>query len=308
MAISELIMPKMGESIMEATILRWHKNVGDFVKMDETLLDIATDKVDSEVPSTAQGVITELLYNVNDVVPVGSVLARIETEVFATVETPATTAFATSHFEEPVAFAMPEPVYHQPAYSAPQQEFIPFVPTSTEQIISNNNRFFSPLVLNIANSEGLSLSELERIPGTGADGRVSKKDVLQYIADKRAGRVPTYVPQYVQQPQQFFTTPAEPVFTPVSVPQDFSTPIENTLSVPVVDEVIHHKTETDFYPSAETAATVAAASFMVDEDVAPKVEEFIPPSFANVEPIDNPNRRYCCRNSSRFLCCCRNCN
>ena len=78
MAIAELVMPKLGESIMEATILKWHKKVGDPVKQDETVLDIATDKVDSEVPSTAEGVISEILFNVNDVVPIGTVIARVD--------------------------------------------------------------------------------------------------------------------------------------------------------------------------------------------------------------------------------------
>src|SRR6478736_5675715 len=81
MATVDLVMPKMGESIMEATILKWHKQPGDHVKMDETVLEIATDKVDTEVPSTAQGIIEQILYNVNDVVPVGSVIAKIKTEV-----------------------------------------------------------------------------------------------------------------------------------------------------------------------------------------------------------------------------------
>src|SRR5438876_9616116 len=81
MAIVDLVMPKMGESIMEATILKWHKQPGDHVKMDETVLEIPTDKVDTEVPSTTEGVVQELLYNVNDVVPVGSVIARVKTEI-----------------------------------------------------------------------------------------------------------------------------------------------------------------------------------------------------------------------------------
>jgi pyruvate/2-oxoglutarate dehydrogenase complex dihydrolipoamide acyltransferase (E2) component len=81
MAIVDLVMPKMGESIMEATILKWHKQPGDHVKMDETILEIATDKVDTEVPSTAEGIIEQILYNVNDVVPVGSVIAKIKTDV-----------------------------------------------------------------------------------------------------------------------------------------------------------------------------------------------------------------------------------
>src|SRR3954464_9230965 len=89
MAIVDLVMPKMGESIMEATVLKWHKKPGDHVKMDETLLDIATDKVDSEVPSTTAGVVTELLYKENDVVPVGAVIARIEAGGAAAAVAPA---------------------------------------------------------------------------------------------------------------------------------------------------------------------------------------------------------------------------
>ena len=104
MAIAELVMPKLGESIMEATILKWHKKVGDSVQLEETVLDIATDNVDSEVPSTAAGVITEILYNVNDVVPIGAVIARIETGGSA-----ATSA-------APAAAAAPQPA---PATSAP---------------------------------------------------------------------------------------------------------------------------------------------------------------------------------------------
>src|SRR3954452_1829268 len=92
MALVDLVMPKMGESIMEATVLKWHKNTGDSVKQDETILEIATDKVDTEVPSTTAGTIKELLYNVNDVVPVGVVIARIETNQEAASEetTPST--------------------------------------------------------------------------------------------------------------------------------------------------------------------------------------------------------------------------
>ncbi len=189
MAIAELVMPKLGESIMEATILKWNKKVGDHVKQDETVLDIATDKVDSEVPSTAEGVITEILFNVNDVVPIGTVIARINTagdsaavvEVPAPVETPKpievpSPAVTTTPIAEPVA----EPVAE-----------IPYVPAEAPVLLEKaaTNRFYSPLVLNIANSEGVSLSELERIPGTGTDGRVSKKDILAYVADKKSGKV-----------------------------------------------------------------------------------------------------------------------
>jgi 2-oxoglutarate dehydrogenase E2 component (dihydrolipoamide succinyltransferase) len=175
MAIVDLVMPKMGESIMEATILKWLKKPGDSVKMDETLLEIATDKVDSEVPSTAEGTIVEILFNENDVVPVGKVIARINTSV---------------------SLAAP----------APQQSSTP-VPTPTAQTpISNNNsnsgstsaKFYSPLVLNIASSEGVSMTELEQINGTGNEGRVTKKDILNYVAARKSGQQPAPVANTIQ--------------------------------------------------------------------------------------------------------------
>ncbi|MGV3767723.1 MAG: dihydrolipoamide acetyltransferase family protein [Chitinophagaceae bacterium] len=171
MAMVDLVMPKMGESIMEATILKWHKNPGDYVKMDETLLEIATDKVDSEVPSTAEGTLEEVLFQVNDVVSVGSVIARIRTGQEATS-----------------ASAAPAPT------PTPESNEVPATENTTvvqeERPVTNGGaRFYSPLVLNIAGSEGVSLSELENIPGSGNDGRVTKKDILQYVADKKAGNV-----------------------------------------------------------------------------------------------------------------------
>jgi len=171
MALVDLVMPKMGESIMEATILKWHKKPGDAVKQDETVLEIATDKVDTEVPSTSEGTIKEILYNVNDVVPVGSVIARIETEQEAA--TNATT---------------PTPAPEETTEAEAPQE-VPYVPEKHTTASANGNRFYSPLVLNIANSEGISMMELETIHGTGNEGRVTKKDILQYVHDKKAGKI-----------------------------------------------------------------------------------------------------------------------
>jgi 2-oxoglutarate dehydrogenase E2 component (dihydrolipoamide succinyltransferase) len=168
MALVDLVMPKMGESIMEATILKWHKKVGDAVKMDETVLEIATDKVDSEVPSTAEGVIEEILYKENDVVPVGKVIVRIQSGG-AAVSAPAQTA----------AVPTPTPAPAAPVTAAPQP-----APASAPVAVTGGNKFYSPLVLNIASSEGVSMSELERIPGTGNEGRVTKKDILAYVANR----------------------------------------------------------------------------------------------------------------------------
>jgi 2-oxoglutarate dehydrogenase E2 component (dihydrolipoamide succinyltransferase) len=177
MAIAELVMPKLGESIMEATILKWHKKLGDSVQLDETVLDIATDKVDSEVPSTVAGIITEILFNVNDVVAIGTVIARIETNTPGPAEQ--TTPIKEPDIEHPLPEAIEEDIKDIP--------YVPQVPQPAPATNPTTNRFYSPLVLNIANSEGIPLSELEKIPGTGNDGRVSKKDILQYLENKRAG-------------------------------------------------------------------------------------------------------------------------
>ena len=185
MATVDLIMPKLGESIMEATILKWNKQLGENVTMDETVLEIATDKVDSEVPSTASGVIEEILFSVNDVVPVGIVIARIRTEASErTVHIPASPTprqQETKHKEPEATVAIVESSVHHP--------------TTNYKPSTNGNRFYSPLVLNIAASEGVSMTELEKIPGTGNEGRVSKKDILQYVSDKKKGTAPGYRPQ-----------------------------------------------------------------------------------------------------------------
>jgi 2-oxoglutarate dehydrogenase E2 component (dihydrolipoamide succinyltransferase) len=211
MAIAELVMPKLGESIMEATILKWHKKVGDHVKLDETVLDIATDKVDSEVPSTVEGIITEILYNINDVVPIGTVIVRVETTTLV-VPAPITTVEPPVVVETPPVAETPPPVAETP----PPVVEVPYTPSAPMvELMAKpaSNRFYSPLVLNIANSEGINLSELERIPGTGNDGRVSKKDILQYVADKKAGKVPTYqpAPVYAAAPQYIAAVTPTPV-------------------------------------------------------------------------------------------------
>jgi len=204
MAIVDLVMPKMGESIMEATILKWHKNPGDTVKMDETVLEIATDKVDSEVPSTAQGVISEVLFGVNDVVPIGTVIARINTEAAAAAATPAP--------------SQPAPRQEAPAATASATPQQPSTPASRPQPTVTGNRFYSPLVLNIAAQEGISMSELENIPGTGNEGRVSKKDILQYLSDRRSGKAATTTPEAPRQETQQMIIPASRVETAAAAP------------------------------------------------------------------------------------------
>jgi 2-oxoglutarate dehydrogenase E2 component (dihydrolipoamide succinyltransferase) len=171
MSMIDLEMPKLGESIMEATILKWHKKPGDTVAQDETILDIATDKVDSEVPSTAAGIIAEILFKENDVVPIGTVIARISTGA-----------------ENPVAASAPVAPPPPPAVTEIESQDIPYTPPPANApapaVSVGSPRFYSPLVLKIAQEEGISMAELETIPGTGLEGRVSKKDILSYLQNR----------------------------------------------------------------------------------------------------------------------------
>jgi 2-oxoglutarate dehydrogenase E2 component (dihydrolipoamide succinyltransferase) len=182
MAQYELIMPKMGESITEATILKWNKKEGDTINIDDAVLEIATDKVDSEVPSPVAGVLQKILFNENDVVAVGKVVALIETSVGATTSVVSSTP--APELKKEVAVAAPQ-VQQQTA------------------IAPVGDRFYSPLVLNIARQEGVALSELETMPGTGQGGRVTKKDILQYVENKKNGvAAPVAATMSVQEVQQ----------------------------------------------------------------------------------------------------------
>ncbi len=182
MSLVDLVMPKMGESIMEATILKWLKKPGDRIDQDEPLLEIATDKVDSEVPSTAAGELAEVLFAENAVVPIGTVIARIRTQ-----------AGAAAPAKAPLSSA---PISEEP-------EEVPYQPTTEKIQTASGPRFYSPLVLKIAQEEGISMAELEQVPGTGMDGRVSKKDILTYLENRGSAQPqPAYTPvQHLVQQQ-----------------------------------------------------------------------------------------------------------
>lgn len=173
MARIEIIMPQMGESITEGTIVRWHKKVGDPVRKDETLLEISTDKVDSEIPSPAAGTLAEILTPENGTVSVRTVIAYLETEGAAAAPGP-----------RPAPAVVPSAKPEQAAPAAVPQKEVP----SPE-----GGRFYSPLVLNIARSEGIPLTELESLPGTGEGGRLTKKDLLAYVASRKV--TPPSAPQ-----------------------------------------------------------------------------------------------------------------
>ena len=205
MAQVELIMPKMGESIMEATILNWVKNVGDTVEVDETILEIATDKVDSEIPSPVAGTIAEVRFNENDVVEVGTVIALIATEgedvkpvdspsVESSPAKPSTNGNGSVEKPQPPKPA-PKPTPEPAVAVAPvaSAESIAEVPRTS----AATGRFYSPLVRNIAASEGISVGELDSIEGSGKDGRVTKNDILAYVGNRQTA--PTPQPQVSQQ-------------------------------------------------------------------------------------------------------------
>lgn len=172
MAKFELTLPKMGESVAEATITSWLKEVGDTIDLDDAVLEIATDKVDSEVPSEVEGVLIEKLFNVNDVVQVGQVLAIIETNTNEALKTnqKSSSSIEESHTVKDIASQLTENIQTVKEFIAP--------------VVSTGARFYSPLVKNIAKEEGISQDELNRILGTGKDGRVTKNDIISYIANK----------------------------------------------------------------------------------------------------------------------------
>ena len=169
--IIEIVMPKMGESITEGTIIEWRKKPGEAIEKDEILLEIGTDKVDSEIPSSHKGIITELLAKPNDVIDVGKVIARIETEEKSGVQIIEKTKDETIDNDE---FLL-EPVE--------TQKKVNFVEKKEE--ISRGKKFFTPVVLKIAKDEDISRSDLESMEGTGRDGRVTKKDILAFIGEKQ---------------------------------------------------------------------------------------------------------------------------
>lgn len=175
-------MPKLGESVQEATITKWFIKEGDRIEEDEALFEVATDKVDSEIPSPVDGVVKKILFELNALVPVGETVAIITTE----------------DDEEPVSEATPEVKKSEPEKETVSEQKVTTtetpkaaeVPESVSgEEASSSGRFYSPLVLSIANAEKVSMTELESIPGSGLNGRVQKKDILTYIESRKSGKV-----------------------------------------------------------------------------------------------------------------------
>ncbi|WP_282165901.1 dihydrolipoamide acetyltransferase family protein [Cellulophaga baltica] len=173
----ELKLPQMGESVAEATLTTWLKEVGDTIEMDEAVFEIATDKVDSEVPSEVEGVLVEKLFNVDDIISVGQTVAIIEIQGGAS---------------EPATAPVSQPAQEDVAAASSIEQEI----ESVQEIVdtptadySSTDRFYSPLVKNIAKEEGISIADLEAIVGTGKEGRVTKNDILAYVENRKTGNV-----------------------------------------------------------------------------------------------------------------------
>ena len=189
MASVEMLMPKMGESIIEGTILTWLKKEGDSIEADESVLEVATDKVDTEVPATHGGILKKILAKEGDVVAVGTAIAIIEINAEASNDTPAAPATAKEVL-----------VQAAPALTAS------LITTAEPEAPSHSDgRFYSPLVKSIAKEEGISTDELSRIPGSGAEGRVTKQDMLDYLAARSNGHSKntgvTKTPPSISQPK-----------------------------------------------------------------------------------------------------------
>ncbi len=183
----ELTMPKMGESVAEATITQWLKNEGDSIALDESVLTIATDKVDSDIPSPVAGVLVKKLFNENDVIQVGQVIAHIDTGDGKAAAPAASNPQPAASSQQPAASSeQPAAASQQPATSSQQPQASSQQPAASVAK-GSGNRFYSPLVRSMAAQEGVSQGDLDTIEGSGQDGRVTKQDLLAYLAQRASG-------------------------------------------------------------------------------------------------------------------------
>ena len=220
----ELKLPQMGESVAEATLTSWLKEVGDPVEADEAVFEIATDKVDSEVPSEVDGILVEKRFQVDDVIQVGQVVAVIERNGSA----PASGGGAKA--AEATAATEPEP----PAAAEAALRVEQALQATAPAVSSSSDRFYSPLVRNMAREEGISQEELDRIPGTGKDGRVTKNDMLAYL-ETRGTAAPAAAPAPAPAPAPAATAPVAPApKTEGARPE----PAKSEISLAEGDEVI----------------------------------------------------------------------
>ncbi|EMR04818.1 dihydrolipoamide acetyltransferase family protein [Cesiribacter andamanensis] len=244
MARVEMVMPKMGESIMEGTILSWLKKEGDSIEQDESVLEVATDKVDKEVPATHGGILEKILAKEGEVIQVGAPIAIINTN--GSSDAPATASASSSSDAAPAAqpAAPAAPAAQAPAAEKPA-----------------GDRFYSPLVLNIARQEGIGMQELEDLPGTGKEGRVTKKDILAYVENRST------------QPQQAAPQAAipSPQPGPAAQPQAAAAP-KVSVSIGANDEIIE----------MDRMRRMIAERMVDSKRIAPHVTSFVEADVTNI--------------------------
>jgi 2-oxoglutarate dehydrogenase E2 component (dihydrolipoamide succinyltransferase) len=247
----QLVMPKMGESIAEATIIKWLKNEGDVIAIDETVLEIATDKVDSEVPSPKAGILVKKLYKDGDVIAVNMPIAIIELSGSASA-TPAA-PIAAAVVEAPKVITQIEAtVSHAINIAAPVTG------------VAGSNKFYSPLVLNIAREENVSMSELETIAGSGNEGRVTKRDILTFVSN-RAGGI------------------SQPVAAPVSMPAAISTPMIEAPKTPApVAAAVTSVSGGDEIIEMDRMRKLIADHMVMSKQTSPHVTSFVEADVTNM--------------------------
>jgi 2-oxoglutarate dehydrogenase E2 component (dihydrolipoamide succinyltransferase) len=249
MAQYELIMPKMGESVAEATITNWLKNEGDNIDADESVLEIATDKVDSEVPSPVEGILVKKLFNENDVVQVGQAIAIINTGG-------ANDASANGQATEAAA-AKPEVAVVEATIAAAETTAV----VHADVAKSSNGKFYSPLVRSIANAENISQTELDAISGTGKEGRVTKSDILSYVENRGSAPAPV-------------AAAPQAAAAPVAVPQAAAPAVKAAPSIPVYegDEIIE----------MDRMRKIIAENMVMAKRTAPHVTSFVEADVTNI--------------------------
>ena len=254
MATFDLIMPKMGESVAEATIIKWTKNEGDKIKLDETVLEIATDKVDSEIPSPFEGTLVKRLFKEGDVVQVGTVIATISSDAAASVS-------STPKVETPVSKT--ETVVNK----------VESAPAVTQALtnFADSDKFYSPLVKSIAKEEGISLAELDSIKGTGQDGRVTKADILAYLPN-RGKSSGTVVAEVSQQSQTTSTETKTSSSAPVNLGDNTVIVQRPAVSVGAGDEIVE----------MDRMRKLIADHMVMSKHVSPHVTSFVEADVTNL--------------------------
>lgn len=229
--IVEIAMPKMGESVMEGTIIKWHKKVGDKIKKDETIFEISTDKVDTEIPSPEEGTLIEILVGEQETVAVGTVVAKLV--VGSDVQIPVQSETKEEVFEEEVSAAMHD------SFSAMKQ--------TRDEFTTDSDRFYSPLVLSIAQKENVSSEELNKISGSGIDGRVTKKDILSYIEQRKSKLTkPIFEAPITTQPTISKAAAPSPSFVPETSQPTYSSsdvvkiPMDN-IRLKIMEHMVHSR-------------------------------------------------------------------